>query len=288
MSVATYLQLVRAPALFSAASNIIAAHLIVTLGQPHWATLFLLVTASVCLYAGGMALNDYFDLNQDRRERSSRPLPSGQISPRRALGLVIALFAAALFVCALLGMVQFMIAILLIGAIVVYDGVAKDTVIGNFIMAVCRYLNWLLGLSTAGLGPSLFLLPIPVFLYVASLTELSRHETGSNASRLPPWVIIGLSAVVAAVFALMYQGILPNTWALAVFALAALPLVVRLLRLNRNWVPLEIQKTISLMIMGIIALDACLAWAAGPWWSGFVVLLLLLPARLTARTLYLT
>ena len=75
----SFLQLIRVPAVFSAASNIIAAQLIVMAGNPHWSDTLLLVTISACLYAGGMVLNDCFDIEQDRRLRPFRPLPSGRI-----------------------------------------------------------------------------------------------------------------------------------------------------------------------------------------------------------------
>ena len=46
-----------------------------------------------CLYCGGMVWNDYFDVEQDRRERPFRPLPSGRIAPSEAVRLGIGLFA---------------------------------------------------------------------------------------------------------------------------------------------------------------------------------------------------
>ena len=36
-----------------------------------------LLPASACLYCGGMVWNDFFDVEQDRRERPFRPLPPG-------------------------------------------------------------------------------------------------------------------------------------------------------------------------------------------------------------------
>ena len=39
----------------------------------------LLLASSSFLYTAGMVLNDIFDLEQDRRERPQRPLPSGRI-----------------------------------------------------------------------------------------------------------------------------------------------------------------------------------------------------------------
>src|SRR5207249_291792 len=44
-----------------------------------WSALFLMA-ASGCLYCAGMVFNDVFDLEQDKRERPSRPIPSGRVS----------------------------------------------------------------------------------------------------------------------------------------------------------------------------------------------------------------
>ena len=46
----------------------------------------LLLLASACLYCGGMVWNDYFDREQDRRERGDRPIPSGKVAPQRRPG----------------------------------------------------------------------------------------------------------------------------------------------------------------------------------------------------------
>ena len=81
-----YLQLVRLPNVFTAFADICMAT-VVQLKRldaegpaqswfDRWPTFMLLLLASGCLYCGGMVWNDYFDIEQDRRERPSRPLPS--------------------------------------------------------------------------------------------------------------------------------------------------------------------------------------------------------------------
>ena len=41
--------------------------------------------AAVALYWAGMILNDVFDIEQDRMQRPSRPLPAGDISMQSAI-----------------------------------------------------------------------------------------------------------------------------------------------------------------------------------------------------------
>src|SRR5437870_11652794 len=90
-----YAQLVRLPNVFTAMADVLLGWLAaVALGTPgaRWPSFLLLLAASVCLYAGGMVWNDFFDVEQDRRERPFRPIPSGRITRgRAALAGVIAL-----------------------------------------------------------------------------------------------------------------------------------------------------------------------------------------------------
>src|SRR5436309_14576826 len=103
MSVKPYLQLVRLPNLFTAAADSLAGWLLVSgpLDAPgQWLPL---VCASVCLYAGGIVLNDVFDIDVDRGERPGRPLPSGRVAFRVAVSLGWALLVLGLGLAVLSG-----------------------------------------------------------------------------------------------------------------------------------------------------------------------------------------
>jgi len=283
------LQLIRAPAVFSAASNIIAAQLIVTGGRPLWSDTFLLIAISACLYAGGMVLNDCFDVEQDRRLRPFRPLPSGRISLTAAWSLAAALLATGLSLSALMGETQFLIAVILTVCIVAYDGFAKDRLLGSAIMGTCRYLNWILGLSTTALSLTNLLIPLPVFFYVAALTTLSLYETGGSGRVKHVWVImVGLLLATVMFPLLVLAEVFTNLWVFPLLAVAASPLVLRFLDLSRNWSPQEVQRTVTMMIFGIIPLDAIIVVAGGYWWGSAALLLLLVPARVLGRFLYVS
>ena len=283
------LQLIRAPAVFSAASNILAAQLIVTGGRPLWSDTLLLVAISACLYAGGMVLNDCFDIEQDRRLRPFRPLPSGRISLTVAWSLAIALLATGLILSALMGQTQFLIAVILTACIVAYDGFAKDRLVGGVIMGACRYLNWVLGLSTTALSLNSLLIPLPVFFYVAALTTLSLYETGDSGRARHAWVIMVSLLLAVAMFPLLVlAGVFTNLWVFPLLAIAVLPLVVRFSVLSRNWAPQEVQRLVTMMIFGIIPLDAIIVFASGGWWGSAALLLLLVPAKVRGRFLYIS
>ncbi|MFQ5749646.1 MAG: UbiA family prenyltransferase [Planctomycetota bacterium] len=61
------------------------------------------LVAGLCVYHGGMALNDFADRKEDARHRPARPLPGGRISPAQALGAGLGFLMTALGV-ALLGL----------------------------------------------------------------------------------------------------------------------------------------------------------------------------------------
>src|SRR5207253_8894070 len=101
-----YAQLVRLPNVFTALADICLGWLTaLAAGTPlsRWPSFLCLLCASAALYSAGMVWNDFFDLEQDRRERPFRPLPSGRVQRRTAALLGGALLVAGLCFAALAG-----------------------------------------------------------------------------------------------------------------------------------------------------------------------------------------
>jgi 4-hydroxybenzoate polyprenyltransferase len=69
----SYAQLVRLPALPTALADICLGALTSGALPDNLLPFFFLLLASACLYCAGMAWNDYFDQEQDARERPFRP-----------------------------------------------------------------------------------------------------------------------------------------------------------------------------------------------------------------------
>ncbi|MEM6648301.1 MAG: UbiA family prenyltransferase, partial [Bacteroidota bacterium] len=78
----------------------------------------LVAGAMVCFYTAGMVLNDVLDLEIDRRERPSRPLPSGQVSLQAAWTITVVLFAAGSAMLAVTRWPAFVAGLVLIALIV--------------------------------------------------------------------------------------------------------------------------------------------------------------------------
>src|SRR5689334_20957937 len=89
-----YAQLVRLPNVFTALADITLGALAADALPGQWLSFLILLLASACLYCGGMVWNDFFDIEQDLRERPFRPLPSGRVTRGRAALLGTALLAA--------------------------------------------------------------------------------------------------------------------------------------------------------------------------------------------------
>jgi 4-hydroxybenzoate polyprenyltransferase len=287
-SLINYLQLMRAPAVFTAISNILAAHLIVTNGNIQWLNLTILMLASAALYLAGMILNDCFDYQEDARERPNRPLPAGRIALKTAWSLGWLLLGSGVILASLVGFQQLTIAIVLAAFIIIYNGYAKQTLIGTTVMGGCRYLNWLLGLSVLPLQSTQFILALPIFIYVAALTLLSIDETSATKKN---YLVFSFIIMLLGSFLLLFiqLAITKSTLVGPIVLLGLFMLIAnRMLKTYQNFTPAQIQKTIKFLVMGIIPLDALLVLSSNHFLGAVVVLSLLAPSWLLARSIRVT
>jgi 4-hydroxybenzoate polyprenyltransferase len=287
-SLINYLQLMRAPAVFTAISNILAAHLIVTNGNIQWLNLTILMLASAALYLAGMILNDCFDYQEDARERPNRPLPAGRIALKTAWSLGWLLLGSGVILASLVGFQQLTIAIVLSAFIIIYNGYAKQTLIGTTVMGGCRYLNWLLGLSVLPLQSTQFILALPIFIYVAALTLLSIDETSATKKN---YLVFSFIIMLLGSFLLLFiqLAITKSTLVGPIVLLGLFMLIAnRMLKTYQNFTPAQIQKTIKFLVMGIIPLDALLVLSSNHFLGAVVVLSLLAPSWLLARSIRVT
>jgi len=287
-SVFNYLQLVRAPAVFTALSNILAAHIIVTQGRILWPSLLVLLVASALLYMSGMVLNDCFDFNEDNRDRPSRPLPSGRIPIRTAWRLGWILMATGLVIASLAGFKSFFIALLLSALIIFYNAYAKKTLFGTLVMGGCRYMNWLLGLSIIPFLPEHFILAMPIFIYVSSLTLLSTEETTAIRRLFIVFSSIGMFICAAIILFIQLKASSFQLLTSSILLFSLLLILFRMLKTYQDFSPLQIQKTIKFLVMGIIPLDALITLSSTYTWGSIVILLLLLPGWILGRSMRVT
>jgi 4-hydroxybenzoate polyprenyltransferase len=305
-----YAQLVRLPNVFTALADIGLAAL-VTGGLPaRWLAFALAGAASACLYCAGMVWNDFFDIDQDRRERPFRPLPSGRITRPTAGLLGVALLLAGVMLALLAGLgpgvgvtspgtaweqPSAIVAVLLVLAILAYDAWLKRTWAGPLGMGSCRFLNVLLGVALAPSAswPHGVYLALVVGVYIAGVTWFARTEAASS-SRL---ALTGAALVMLASVALALP--LPvvlaaSPWPHEPFVLFPYLLVgfgfligVPVYRAINRPSPALVQAGVKGAVLGLIVFDAILA-TAGTGILGLVLLLLLPPALVLGRRLYST
>jgi UbiA prenyltransferase family len=194
MAIKPYLQLVRLPNLFTAAADSLAGWLLVGGAfhdLRHWPWL---VLASVATYAGGVALNDVFDVEIDRRERPGRPIPSGRVGRSTAAVLAVSLLGLGLLFAWLAATRHGLaVELALVGCILAYDTGLKRTVLGPEVMGACRGLNLLLGMSHAASlgGPVCWAVAAAYAIFVTGITWISRSEV-DPAGELNPGVVAGV------------------------------------------------------------------------------------------------
>lgn len=280
-------RLTRLPNLPTAVADVALAALAVTAALPNdqrptlfqgFVVFLLLALASASLYLAGMVFNDYFDADEDRRDRPERPIPSGEVTTGQALRLGVALMGAGLLLAVGAGQATkalemtarsiwpTLFAVLLVGAILAYDGALKFTVLGPFGMGACRALNVLLGASIVGAPTFLAVhLAAVVGLYVVGLTWFAKTEA-QTSSRLA-------LAMAAAVMVVALLLALPLPVHLLEAGKTASPLFVYLLvglgfflglpavRAIRNPSPSRVQSAVVRFLMGLILLDTVLATA---------------------------
>jgi 4-hydroxybenzoate polyprenyltransferase len=184
--------LVRAPAALSVPGDVVAG---AAAGGALGSRTAGLATASVCLYWSGMAANDWADRELDAVERPERPIPSGRVTPRQALGVAAGLTAAGVVLAVLAGGRRALaVALPLAGTVWAYDLRAKNTAAGPAVMAACRGLDVLLG---AARGRPVRAVPaaLTVAAHTYTVTALSRREVSGGDRVLPAATLAGTAAV---------------------------------------------------------------------------------------------
>lgn len=316
--------MIRLPNVFTAPSNILAGYFAaVPLVQANGFHLVSLMVSSGLLYVAGIALNDYFDVETDRRERPGRPLPSGRVPRAHALAIAIAAIAAANATIALTvnSLASLAISVALTGAIVAYDYSLKRGPAAAFAMGATRFLNVILGASPAIttvivassaaafgqerlLAAAVFAAAMQ-FAYVVAIMMLSKKEAtvsgssssnGSSRNEGPSvyaafLIIAGVVVSIAAVglFLLQFKpAFLVN---LAIFAgvmAAIFFFFVNDRRLAGSGSPSRVSHAVKNMVLSIVVLDSVFVAGSAGLEYGLATLLFAVPAFLLAKRLYVT
>ncbi|MDP6114485.1 MAG: UbiA family prenyltransferase [Planctomycetota bacterium] len=285
-----YLRLIRLPNIFTSIADVWAGYffLLPLEGDVRWGGLLMLLFVSACLYAGGIALNDVFDLEYDRQHRPERVLPKGTIPVENAIFLILVCFVLALLAAQIVGFRSMIVCGLCLLCIVVYTKISKKAALpAAAAMGLCRFFNLYLGTTLIeghwqdGLAPAAFL-----GVYILFVTLLSRMED-SEVKRGRMLFLLVLIISVPTFSALLYKD------AYFVEGLAALLWLVFVL-FARAWdayekaTPPAVGQMIRFSILCIICFDAGLVLGAGHRPYGLVCLGFLIPPYFLSKKFAMT
>ncbi|MBC7853886.1 MAG: UbiA family prenyltransferase [Pirellulaceae bacterium] len=315
----TWLRLLRAPNVFTALADVSMGFLIARRALDEIGVFACLAGASACLYTAGMVLNDVFDVEIDRKERPTRPLPAGQIGIKTAQALGFGLLIVGVILGVAAGYVAMgkeavaipwrsgAISLLLAGSVLFYDGFLKRTPAGPLGMGLCRFFNVLLGISVAQLatGPNWLLHYQPLELlpaagigaYIVGVTWFAKGEAG----RSPLLNLLGGMAVMTAGVVLIgWWGGLVRPQQLnfgfspvvAFWLLLAVMFIFgqrRCLEAVLDPEPPLVQIAVKQCILSLILFDAAIAsFGTGRPEFGLGIAMLIVPTMLLGRWVYST
>ncbi|HZU98913.1 MAG TPA: UbiA family prenyltransferase [Planctomycetota bacterium] len=306
--IADLLRLVRAPLVATAIADGVAGYLLATVrvatevgghapallhDAPDPRPLAFVLVASTGLYWGGMALNDYFDLERDRRLYPFRPLPSGKVAPGLALGVGLALLATGVGAAWLGGgLLAGGFALLVALSVLAYDGLLKRFRLpGALGMGLCRTGNIFMAAATArahaplgveGLAPFYALQAVGIGIYIFSVTLLSTFEEEDAPAA---GIALGFAGVLAVpvVLALSY----PSTSGIPFFSVHAALAVALAVAAFRKGTKATGHTTTRWLLRGLLLLDAGSIAAAGyPIVGAAALVALIVPNLFFARLLF--
>jgi hypothetical protein len=170
-------------ALADVAAGIVFAAGLWPSGSAPW----LLLASSLCIYHGGMVLNDWADREWDGASRPARPLPSREVSPAVALAIAGILLVVGPLLAFLVQPRFALLVTALVLAIVFYNLGGRGIILGPLLLGLCRAGNLGLGLwfgasiATGPVGLSLVGPPLLYGGYVFTVSSLARLEDAPGA-----------------------------------------------------------------------------------------------------------
>ena len=222
---------------------------------------------------------------------------SGRFLPVVFRADAAAIFGSTLLIigvgcAAIVGPGSLLIAGLIVVAVLLYDGYLKSTMAAPLGMGTCRFLNLMLGASAGTTITSVWqTTPMTVAaalgIYIIGVTVFAKNEAGkSNSGGLLTGVGIMLGGIGLGAWLVTGHGA-ENAIPGCQMALLILGLNILMRSLSRGRTkpdPASIQRTVGLMLLCIIFLDALMVFGlTGNAQNAVLVIILIAPASLVRR-----
>jgi 4-hydroxybenzoate polyprenyltransferase len=237
--------------------------------DPAGAAVLLPLLAASLLYVAGMYLNDAFDAEIDARQRSSRPIPSGDVGQALVLRAGFAMLALGVLLFLLTGWRAGIAGLVLAGLIVLYDRHHKGNPFSPVIMGLCRFMVYVAaGLALAGgaLTAASWLGAALLLAYLVGLTYTAKQEHLNELGSAWPLAFLAAPLVYGATLLGGAGWLAAAVWlGLVLWVAYAVSFLFRR--------PRVVPRAVVSLIAGISLLDALLAAGHGaPGVAGLCVL----------------
>jgi len=273
-------QLMRVSLAATAVGDALVGLAIAHLGDWPAPRAFLLVGASLCVYHGGMALNDWADREADTREGRPRPIPMGAVSARLALTTALVAFATGIGLawCIAPAVGAWMAGVATLA--IVYDLFGRGPYLGPLLLGACRAGNLAAGTMVAralGVTPiatdaGVLWVALLYGTYVFGVSSLGRLEDeedprplGYRPHRALSRVLNGFTLAALGTF-LVWPADLPRPTLFLVgvglaflIALTFGLLVVLPLFRHRKWTRADAGAATGRLLRGLLLVQAAIA-----------------------------
>jgi geranylgeranylglycerol-phosphate geranylgeranyltransferase len=149
-----------------------------------WGAAALGAAAAAAAAGAANALNDYADREVDSTNRPERPIPSGALSPRAALGTAVAAYIVSMGLAALVSAHALTLAIVWAALTLLYSLALKGVpIVGNLVVAAVAATPLLMGALTQRRGRGA-LIPCALAFLIHLARELVKDAEDIEGDRL--------------------------------------------------------------------------------------------------------
>jgi hypothetical protein len=255
----TYLVLGRVSRLPTIWSNCLAGWLLS--GGTHPGAFIALCLGATCLHLGGVCLNDACDAQFDALNHRERPIPAGAIGLQTVWLLSVGWFAVGLLILVSLGKTTAVLTVLLLVCIVVYDVVHQAITFSSVLLALSRFLLYLVAGSTTseGVGGLAVWCGLGLSAYVMGFGYLARKK--STAAVLNPWPCYLMAVPLVLAWFVNDSG---YRLAASLFSVALAGWIFWCLRYTFGSAHRNVSLTVSGLLAGMVLASSSRFFSSGP------------------------